>query len=201
MQGVVEEKMQRIAEVLLGSVTPFQLMMGKLIGLMGVSLTLSAIYLTGGYFALKQAGIADYITVELIVWFLVFQTFGVLMFASLFIAIGAACTDLRETQNMLWPVMLLAMMPLFVWVNVVREPTSNFAVGVSLFPFATPMLMLARMSIPPGIPYWQPILGMAVVIITTLLCVYAAGRIFRLGILMQGKGAKFGDLIRWVIRG
>src|SRR5207248_2749845 len=79
MQGVVEEKMQRIAEVLLGSVQPFGLMLGKLIGTVGVSLTLAAVYLGSGYSAAQQYGFADYLSVEVLVWFIVFQILGVLM--------------------------------------------------------------------------------------------------------------------------
>jgi ABC-2 type transport system permease protein len=202
MQGIVEEKMQRIAEVLLGSVRPFDLMLGKLLGLVGVSLTLVAVYMGGAYWAAYHFGFAHYLPVELILWFLVFQILSVLMFGSLFIAIGAACTDMKETQSLLMPVMILACFPMFFMANVIREPNSSFALGVSLFPFATPMLMVARQAVPPqNIPLWQPLLGVALVLITTLFCVYAAGRIFRVGILMQGKGARFSDLVRWVIRG
>ena len=102
---------------------------------------------------------------------------------------------------MLTPVTLVIMVPLFVWINVVREPTSAFAMFASLFPPATPMLMIARLAVPPGIPWWQPALGVMLVVLTTLLCVYAAGRIFRVGLLLQGKGANLAELLRWVIRG
>ena len=71
----------------------------------------------------------------------------------------------------------------------------------SLSSAATPMLMVMRQAIPPGIPLWQPLLGAALVILTTFLCVFAAGRVFRVGILMQGKGAKVGEMMRWVLRG
>ena len=197
----MEEKIQRIAEVLLGSVRPFQLMMGKLLGIVGVSLTLVAVYLAGAYWAAERFDFADLIPVDLLVWFLVYQVLSVLMYGSLFIAVGAACTDTKETQTMLLPVMLLACLPMFVMANVIREPNSSFALGASLFPFATPMLMIARQAVPPGIPVWQPVVGVVLVLATTLLCVYAAGRIFRVGILMQGKGARFSQLFQWVFRG
>lgn len=201
MQGVVEEKMQRIAEVLLGSVRPFELMAGKLLGLVGVSVTLAAVYLSGAYWAANHYGYADLVPVEAMAWFLVFLVLGVLMYGSLFITVGAACTDLRETQAMLWPVMLLAMMPMFVWLNVIQEPTSTFATVASFLPNATPMLMLARVAVPPGIPWWQPVLGTLDVLAATLACVYAAGRVFRVGLLMQGKAATPRDIARWIFQG
>jgi ABC-type Na+ efflux pump permease subunit len=201
MQGVVEEKMQRIAEVLLGSARPFQIMMGKLLGLVAVSLTLSIIYLSGAYWTASRFEYTQYLSAYVLSWFFVYQVLAVLMFGSLFIAVGAACTEARETQTMLWPVMLLIMLPMFVWINVVQEPTSSFATGISLFPFSTPMLMIARQAAFPAVPLWQPITGVALMLITTLLCVYAAGRIFRVGILMQGKGANFGEMLKWVFRG
>jgi ABC-2 type transport system permease protein len=201
MQGVMEEKMQRIAEVLLGSVRPFPLMLGKLLGMAGVSLTMAAVYLGGAYWAVRHFGYAEYLTPELIAWFLVYQMLAVFMFGSLFTAVGAACSDMKEAQAMMMPVTLLIMLPMFVWVNVIQEPTSTFSTAASLFPPATPMLMTARQAVPPGIPVWQPLLGVVLVLATTLMCVYAAGRIFRVGILLQGKAPRFADLVRWVIRG
>jgi ABC-2 type transport system permease protein len=201
LQGVIEEKMQRIAEVLLGSVQPFTLMMGKLIGMVGVSLTLSSIYLGGAYWAVQHYGYGEYLTWDIVAWFLLYQTLAVFMFGSIYAAVGAACTDMKEAQAMLTPVTLIAMLPMFIWISVVKEPTSVFSTIASLFPPATPTLMLARQAIPPGIPLWQPILGVALMVATTFLCIYAAGRVFRVGILLQGKGARFSDLVRWVIRG
>jgi ABC-2 type transport system permease protein len=201
MQGVVEEKMQRIAEVLLGSVRPFELMAGKLLGLVGVSVTLAAVYLSGAYWVAQHYGYAELIAPEVLAWFLVYLVLGVLMYGSLFITVGAACTDLRETQAMLWPVMLLAMVPMFVWINVVREPRSTFSTVASFMPNATPMLMLARVAVPPGIPVWQPAVGVLGVLAATLVCVYAAGRVFRVGLLMQGKAATPRDLARWIFKG
>jgi ABC-2 type transport system permease protein len=198
MQGVVEEKMQRIAEVLLGSVRPFDLMLGKLLGMTAVSLTITTVYLGGAYWAAREYGFAEYISIELIVWFVVFQSLAALMYGSLFIAVGAACTDMKETQNLMWPVMLLAMMPMFLMGSVLQEPNSTLAISFSFVPFCTPMLMILRQSVPPSVPSWQPLVGVLLLLLTTLLCVWAAGRIFRIGLLMQGKGAKLGEMLRWV---
>jgi ABC-2 type transport system permease protein len=201
MQGVVEEKMQRIAEMVLGSVRPFELMLGKLLGLMGVSLTLAVLYLGGAYGLALHYGVADLVSPGVIAWFIAYLVVGVVMYGALFIAVGAACSDLRDTQTMLWPVMLLAMLPLFVWINVAREPTSTFSTAASLIPTATPMLMILRVAVPPGVGWWQPALGLVLMLVTTVIFVYAAGRIFRVGILMQGKGASVRDLARWVVCG
>ena len=72
---------------------------------------------------------------------------------------------------------------------------------ISLFPPATPALMLVRQAVPPGVPLWQPVLGMVLVALTTLLSVFVASRIFRVGILMQGKGAKLSEMLRWIAKG
>mgnify|MGYP000577479711 CR=1 FL=1 len=97
--------------------------------------------------------------------------------------------------------MVVAFAPMFVWMNVVREPNSTLSTVLSLFPTATPMLMIVRQVVPPGIPSWQPVLGAVLVLLTTTAFVFAAGRIFRVGILIQGKGAKISDMLRWLLRG
>ena len=103
-----------------------------------VSLTISAVYLGGAYWAAYHYGLSESIGGGLMAWFLVFQTLAALMFGALFIAVGAACTDMRETQNLLWPVMLLATLPMFFLGPLMRSPDSPVIVGLSYFPFATP---------------------------------------------------------------
>ncbi len=201
VQSVLEEKMQRIAEVLLGSIPPFQLMMGKLIGTVGVSLTISTVYLVGAFIALNYAGQGSAFPTHLIWWFMLYQALAVLMFGSMFVAVGAAVSDMKESQSLMMPVMIIVMAPMFVWTSVLQAPSAPFSVAISLFPPATPMLMLLRQAIPPGVPGWQPAVGIAGVIVATTVFVFAAGRIFRVGILMQGKGAKFGEMVRWALRG
>lgn len=201
MQGVVEEKGQRIAEVLLGSVSPTQLMAGKVLGVIGVSMTMAVVYFVGGFIVADRYGLAGAVTPELIVWFVIFLTLELLMFGSLFIAVGAAAADVKDTQTLLMPIMLIACLPLFAMGPIMQDPNGKIAVVCSFIPFATPMLLVARQSVPPGVPVWQMVVGIVLVLLTTVACVWAAGRIFRVGILMQGKGAKMGDLLRWVIRG
>src|SRR5262249_16214425 len=99
------------------------------------------------------------------------------------------------------PVMMIACLPLFVLVPVIDSPNGALATAISFFPPSTPMLMITRQAVPPGIAWWQPLVGVLVVLLATILCVYAAGRIFRLGILLQGKGAPLSQLVQWVWRG
>lgn len=201
MHGIIEEKMQRIAEVLLGSVGPFQLMMGKLLGMGAVSLTVVAVYLGGAYWAAARYGFLDLLPLPLLLWFLGYVVLAMVMYGSLFVAIGAACTDMKDAQTLVLPVALLACLPMFFMQQVMTNPHGDLVTIMSLFPFATPMLMVARQALPPGVPWWQALAGIVGVLAATTACVYAAGRIFRVGILMQGKGARISDLVRWVIRG
>jgi ABC-2 type transport system permease protein len=201
MQGVIEEKQQRIAEVLLGSVTPFALMLGKLLGVVAVALTVGGIYLGGAYFAASRYGLTDSLTPGLMAWFLLYLVLAVVMYASLFIAVGAAAGDIKESQALLTPVMLVAALPMLLLGAVIQDPNGSVAVVGSFFPFSTPMLMTARLAVPPGVGWWQPALGAVLVLVTSLACVWAAGRVFRVGLLMQGKGVRLADLARWVVRG
>jgi ABC-2 type transport system permease protein len=199
--GMLEEKMGGMAEVLLGSVRPFVLMMGKLLGMVGVSLTIAAVYLAAAYWVAHHYDYTDLLPPQLLMWFVAFLVLAVVMYGSIFVAIGAACSEWKETQTLLMPVILFAVFPMFFLVYIIQEPASLFSTLFSFFPPATPMLMVTRQAVPPGVPWWQPILGMLVVLAFTAGCVYAAGRIFRVGILMKGKGPKMTDLLRWVISG
>ena len=202
MQAVMEEKQARISEVLLGSIQPFPLMFGKLVGNVAVSLTTVGIYISGAFFTMQYLDQTHlFPPFHIIIWLLVFQSLAVLMFGALFISIGAAVNDMREAQSAMMPVMVLVMAPLFVFTNVIREPESTFSLAISLFPPATPMLMLLRLGAPVSIPLWQPFLGCGLVILTSILFIYAAGKIFRRGILMQGEAASFRRMLSWVIRG
>lgn len=201
LNSVLEEKMQRIAEVLLGSVPPFELMFGKLLGYVGIAITLVAFYFSGGYMVLKHYGYADAIPAYMLGWFVVYQALCILMFGSMFLALGACCNDIKEAQNLMMPVWLLLCIPLFFMSVVLQHPNSPLAVLLSLFPPCTPMLMILRMAIPPGIPAWQPLVGIAGTLLTTVFCVWAAGRVFRVGLLLQGKPPKITDMARWVVRG
>ena len=201
INSVMEEKMQRIAEVLLGSVGPFQLMMGKMVGTVAVSLTMVAVYVVGGVGGAAYMGWSSYIPYHILPWLGVYQVMAIFMFGALFIAVGAACNDLKEAQSLMMPVWLLVMVPMFVFQPVLKEPLSGFSTWMSLIPPFTPLLMLLRQTTPAGVPAWQPWVGLAGVFVFTIFCVWAAGRIFRIGILLQGQPPKVREILRWALRG
>lgn len=201
LESVLEEKSERIAEVLLGATSPFQLLLGKLVGNVAGSLSVVAIYAVGGYLAAMYNGWTDLIPLAVVPWFLVFQILAVLLYSSIFMAVGAAVSQLKEAQSMLLPVWLLLACPMFVWLQVVREPNGTIATWLSFFPPATPMLMVVRLASESVIPIWQPVCGLVLLIVTTLFGVIVAGRIFRIGILWQGKSPQFRELIRWALSG
>lgn len=201
VNSVLEEKTQRISEIMLGSARPFELMMGKLLGNLAVSFTAAAVYITAGAIVANRMGVSEYVPFHLLPWFFVYMVASIFMAGGMCIAVGAACNDAKEVQSLMFPVMIPIMLPMFVLVPVIKEPMSSFATWLSLFPPCTPMLMLLRQASPVGIPIWQPLVGLVGILLSTILYVWAAGRIFRIGLLSQGKTPKIGDLLRWVARG
>ena len=201
LESVLEEKSQRIAEVLLGSANPSQLMGGKLIGTVAGSLTVFTIYALGGYILCRYQGYADLVPFRIVPWFVLFQVLGVLFYSAIFMAVGSSVSQLKEAQSLLLPVWMMLMIPLFVWMLVVQEPNGSLATGLSLFPPATASMMVLRMATGATIPLWQPILGVVVLSLATAFVVFIAGRIFRVGILWQGKTPKFSELLRWAWSG
>lgn len=201
MHGVIEEKMQKISEVLLGSIKPFELMMGKLVGFVGVAVTLVGIYAIGGWTIANHYGQSDMIPMHLLGWLGVFLALAIFMFGSMFLAAGSCCNDLREAQNLVMPIWLVLLIPMFTFGTVLQHPSSSFSMWLSMFPPATPMIMMVRLSMAASVPMWQIGVGIVGTIITTFVCVWAAGRVFRIGLLMQGKPPKPTEILKWVVRG
>ena len=198
MQSVLEEKMYRIAEILVSSVPPTELMLGKLLGAILVSFTLLALYAGGTGLSLMLTGIPNPLSFGDVLWLLAFQTSALLMYGSVFLAVGSACNDLRETQTLIMPVLMLVMTPLLLLSVVISDPNGTLSTAVSLFPFFSPILMMVRVMLEPGAPVWQALLALAGSVATAFLCVVAAGRIFRVGMLSGGAAPTLRELARWV---
>jgi ABC-2 type transport system permease protein len=183
LESAMEEKSQRIAEVLLGSVTPAQLMTGKLLGNVGASLLVFTLYGVGAYIMLVQQNMQSLVPLNLVPWFVVFQILGVLFFSSIFMAIGASVRELKEAQSLLLPVWLVMMLPMMVWFVAVRDPLGPVSVTLSLFPPSAPMMNILRMGTGTTIPLWQPILSAILLGLATVGVIWMAGRVYRTSLL------------------
>ena len=201
LNAVMEEKTQGIAEVMLGSVGPFEFMMGKVLGGLGVSLTASTVYLAAGLLALTNLGYAGLIPFGVLPWFVVFMLFAIMMMGSILASLGAACSDARDAQNLTLPGLFPVMIPMFLVIPVLQAPNSAFSTWISFVPPFTPMVMVMRLSTAESIPGWQPWVGLLGVLLMTILAIWAGGRIFRIGILLQGQPPKLSILLKWAFHG
>lgn len=198
LNQVLEEKIQKISEVLISSVSPFQLLMGKLLGTVGTTLTLSVLYLGVVQFALWHFDLTHMIEPSTYAWFLVFLLLALFIFGSIFSAIGAACSEIKDAQSLMTPAMLMIMVPLMLMQFVVKAPNSTLSTALSLFPPTTPMIMMLRIALPPGPPMWQILLSVALTVIFSVICIAIGGKIFRIGILSQGQSPTYAKLVKWV---
>ena len=192
LNSVIEEKSNRVLEVLLASASVPEIMFGKILGVAGVTLTVLAVWAgVGGtlLFTLRPDLAADVAAVllgkGLVVYFLFYLVGGYLMYAAIFTAIGSFCETTREAQTLLGPVMALLMIPMIFLAQAIRRPDSPLLEALSWFPPFTPFLMTARAASEP--PLWQ-VLGTGVLMAATVaLVVWIAGRAFRAGALSTGK--------------
>jgi ABC-2 type transport system permease protein len=251
MRSVIEEKTSRIIEVIISSVKPFQLMLGKIIGtsLAGITQFLIWIFsatllLVGALLfmdldpglLLGQPGLApgmeqafapgmdqalasgDFKVDEqtllvvgemlkipmgmLVFFFLVYFILGYLIYASIYAAIGAAVDNETDTQQFIFPILLPLMLAIYVgFFSVFSNPHGPIAVGFSIFPLTSPIVMLMRLPGgigEGGVPLWQLLLSVLLLVLTFLAIVYLAAKIYRVGILMYGKKPTYKELFKWL---
>ncbi|WBU88579.1 ABC transporter permease [Cellulophaga omnivescoria] len=242
MRSVIEEKTSRVIEVIISSVKPFQLMMGKIIGtsLAGVTqftiwvlsgsllflvvflifdLDVTALQNGGANLPQAQAiqvassGMEDNVQkfaemfvqipwVSLFSFFLVYFILGYLIYSSIYAAIGAAVDNETDTQQFMLPVISPLMLAIYVgFISVFSNPHGPVAVGFSLFPLTSPIVMLMRLSSgigEGGVPVWQLVVSIALLLVTFLSIVWLAAKIYRIGILMYGKKPSYKDLYKWL---
>ncbi|QDV09088.1 ABC-2 family transporter protein [Planctomycetes bacterium Poly30] len=199
MNQVLEEKMQRISEVLVSSVTPFQLMLGKLVGSVAISSTLALVYLGGVFWSTHHWGVSHFVPLQSYAWFVLMMLFALLMYGSLFGALGSACSELRDAQSLMAPAMIMIMIPIFSISAIIESPNGSVATAMTYFPTATPMIFLLRLLAPPGPPAWEYLAAPAMCLVTTVILLWASSKIFRVGVLSQGQAPTFRKLIGWVV--
>jgi len=195
---LIEEKSNRIVEVVLSSVSPFQLMTGKILGMGLVSLTLLSLWSGAGYLGAATQDWTRFVPIQNLAFFLVYFVLGFFLYASLFSAIGAACNTLKEAQNMQGPLTIVLIVPMFLLVPITKDPEGTIAVVMSWFPFFTPFVMMNRLAASPSPEGWEIAGTIAWLAISVVIVMWAAGRVFRVGILMYGKPPRPGELFRWM---
>lgn len=222
MMGVMEEKTNRIAEVIVSSVKPFQLMLGKIVGIGLVALTqflLWIVFVLVIYNVTKASGnnsevmsnmvgalqkTFTNIDIPLILFCFGFYFLGGFFFyASLYAAIGSAVNeDMREAQSLSFPVTMLVIFSIAMMSVAVNDPTGPVAFWGSIIPFSSPIIMMARIpfGVPGTVPWWQLGLSMALLVAGFIFSVWLSGKIYRTGILMYGKKPSWKEMFKWAFR-
>jgi ABC-2 type transport system permease protein len=199
--AVADDKQQRVFEMLLGSATPFELMMGKMLAAVALTMTSSILYVAASLFVLQSMALIGMVPFSVLPWFFVYMVADVLVVSSLALAVGSACASPSDAQHLAMLVMGPTIIPLFLLAPIMQSPDGAMATIMSFLPPFTPLIMLLRQAMPGGVPVWQPWLALVGVIAWTLFVTWAAARIFRIGILMQGKTAKISEMAHWAMRG
>jgi ABC-2 type transport system permease protein len=222
MMGVMEEKTNRIAEVLVSSVKPFQMMLGKILGIGLVALTQFFLWIAFVFIVYnigKISGSADGITSQVVggmqnmftsvnmplilFCFGFYFLAGFFFYSSLYGAIGSAVNeDMREAQSLSFPITMLVILSIAMMSAAISNPTGPLAVWGSIIPFSSPIVMMARIpfGVPNTVPWWQLGLSMALLILGFIFTVWFAGKIYRTGILMYGKKPTWKEMLRWAFR-
>ena len=240
MRGVMEEKSSRIVEVIVSSVKPFQLMMGKIVGIGLVGLTqfllwiVLTLVLVGAFGSsiipkdtnpievvnsvapagseqvtditqsFASSGVASDILNaassvhigQILLLFLLYFAGGYLLFASIYAAIGGAVDSEDDTQQFMWPVTIIILIPVMLIANIINEPSGPIAFWLSIIPFTSPVTMMMRL--PFGVPAWQLILSLLLLFGGFVVMTWLSGKIYRTGILMYGKKVTWKEIIKWI---
>jgi ABC-2 type transport system permease protein len=222
MMGVMEEKTNRIAEVIVSSVKPFQLMLGKIVGIGMVALTQFLLWIafvfiifnitkaSGGNSEMMSNMVGGVqktftsINIPFILFCFAFYFLGGFFFyASLYAAIGSAVNeDMREAQSLSFPITMLVIFSIALLSIVVSDPTGPVAFWGSIIPLSSPILMMARIpfGVPGTVPWWQLALSMGLLIAGFVFSVWLSGKIYRTGILMYGKKPTWKEMAKWAFR-
>jgi ABC-2 type transport system permease protein len=206
LNNIIEEKSNRIIEVLLSSVTPGELMMGKLFGIAAVGLTMVAVWMAALFssLSLKSGGSSDLAgqllltlkTSHLVPMFAIYFLLGYLMYAAFILALGSVCNTIKEAQNYMGMIVMTMMVPLMTMPFIPKDPNGTLARVLSWIPFYTPFTMMNRVNANP--PLFDVFGTMLLLLISTAGALFMAGKIFRIGILRTGQPPKIVEMLRWI---
>lgn len=209
MRSVLEEKTTRIVEVLVSAVRPFQLLLGKIIGIAGVGFTQYLIWITTGLLLATYGGAVAasvrpgasfphvHVPSSLIIYLAVYFVLGYFLYAALYAAVGAASSNEQDAQQLQMVVTLPLVFGFIMYQAVLRDPNSTMSFVLSEIPFFSPILMVLRMAAQTP-PFWQIALSIFILAVTTLGVIYFSSRVYRVGILMYGKRPSVVEIFRWL---
>ena len=207
MQSVMEEKTNRIVELMVSAVSPFQLMLGKIVGIALVGLTQLAVWVlmltailtaAGQMFGTGGTGEATMMLSALmnLPFFILFFIGGYLLYASLFAAIGASINAQEDAQQFMTPIIVIMVFAMYAGLYSAENTNGPLAFWSSMFPLTSPIVMMVR--IPHGVPLWQELLSLGLLFGTCLACVWISGKIYRIGILLYGKKPNLKEMVKWI---
>ena len=196
--STVEEKSSRVVEVLLSAVSPMELMAGKLLAGVAVSLLTIGLYLAIGLALLASFSLFGLLDPWLIPYFVIMFLIGFFVIGSMMLAVGAAVNDMREAGQLQGPLMMLVMIPAVLWPAISRSPDAPFAVVMSYLPPINTFAMVIRMASTQPPPWWEVWLSIAIGLASVAAAVWVAAKVFRVGLLMYGKPPDVRTLIRWI---
>ena len=210
MRGVIEEKNSRVVEVILSSLRPFQLMVGKILGIGAVGITQYTIWalfglaasrysksLISSFFPAAASFRMPTIPAHIFIYFVVFFILGYFLYGTFYAAIGSMVNSEKEAQQLLFPVTMFLVIPILLMMFIMRSPNSSFSVILSLIPLFAPILMLLRVCVllPPFIQVGSSIVLLLLMI---LMMIWLTAKIYRVGILMYGKRPNFAEIVKWI---
>jgi ABC-2 type transport system permease protein len=206
MRSVLQEKTDRVVEILISSMKPMQLLTGKIVGLASVGLTQLLIWISiatllavyaGGMMATADFNILRFLRLEVFVYFFLFFLLAYLTYVCVYAIGGAVCNSEKEAQQVVMPVMMLLMVPWFLMMPIIMNPDSKMSVGLSLFPLFAPITMFVRILVSEP-PLWQIALAIALSLATIYALFWVTAKVFRVGILSYGKRPTIQELVRWL---
>lgn len=206
MRGIIQEKTDRVVEVLVSSMSPSQLLIGKILGVAAVGLTQVGVWFAmaagvGAYAATVSAmagqNFGQLIRPSTFVYFVIFFMLAYLTYVCVYAIGGAVCNSEKEAQQLIAPITMIMMLPWFLMAGILTNPDSGLSVGFSLSPVFGPLTMYVRTLVAEP-PMWHVLLSIAVSIVTIAAFFWITAKIFRVGILSYGKRPTLPELWRWL---
>jgi ABC-type Na+ efflux pump permease subunit len=197
LTSTVEEKSSRVIEVLLSAVSPMQLMAGKLLGQLAVSLLVLGLYIGLGLALLTSFSLFGLFNPWLILYVVIFFLILYLVIGSLMMAAGSAVNDMREAQSFMMPIMIVLIVPWVLWMPISRDPNSVLSIALSFLPPINSFAMMLRMASTAPPPWWQVWLSIGIGVGSVFAAIWFAAKVFRIGLLLYGKPPSLKTLIRW----